>query len=197
MKQEIAIRKYIPANRRNSRAWSVIRCFAALAVCLGLVSGMAACGKDDDEQIQWQLPLTVPPDPHGSEISDALPEWAQQAAGAAHIEALAKDEARSNSMQIAMGDSASAFGINIELLGLARGLRMKSGAYIDDTNVHNPAAFIEVKEDDAVLYRGWLYQEFPEMFGPDLVKVKLLLKSVTFKEAETTDDQQSARSSAG
>ncbi|MDX8411487.1 MAG: DUF2155 domain-containing protein [Mariprofundaceae bacterium] len=168
-----------------------------LAVCLALVSGMAACGKDDGEQIQWQLPLTVPPDPHGAAISDALPEWAQQATGEAYIEALAKDEARSSNMQLSMGGSASAFGINIELLGLARGLRMKSGAYIDDTNVHNPAAFIEVKEGDAVLYRGWLYQEFPEMFGPDLAKVKLLLKSVSLEEAETTDDQQSARSSAG
>lgn len=172
-----------------------IRMSAALAVSLGL--GLAACGKDDGEQIQWQLPLTVPPDPHGSAISDELPEWAQHAVGEAHIEALAKDEARSSDMHVAMGDSASAYGLSIELLGLARGLRMKSGAYIDDANVHNPAAFIEVKEGDVVLYRGWLYQEFPELFGPDLAKAKLLLKAVTFGEARTKEGQQSARSSAG
>ena len=164
---------------------------------LALLVGLTACGKDNDEQIQWQLPLTVPPDPHGATISVELPEWAQQASGAASFEALAKDEGRSVHMEIVMGANASAYGHEIALLGLARGLRMKSGAYIDDADVHNPAAFIEVKEGDAVLYRGWIYQEFPEMFGPDLAKVKLLLKSVTLEETQTKENTQGARSSAG
>jgi len=71
---------------------------------------------------------------------------------------------------------------------LTNGLRLKSGSYIEDENVHNPAAFVEISREDRQVYRGWLYQEFPELFGPDMENWKLSLRGLVIRQDDTQED---------
>ena len=73
-----------------------------------------------------------------------------------------------------------------------------SGTFIEDENVHNPAAFVELTYKGELVYRGWLYQEFPELFGPDTPGWKLWLKAVTVRApSEEGIETQGSLSSAG
>ena len=153
--------------------------FLASVLSLLLLSG---CGSDEPETIKWQLPLTAPDDPHGGQLaSAALPEWAMSAEGDAKIMFLEVSTARVSHLEISSQESKSLKDWDVTLLGLAKGLRTESGTFIDDENVHNPAAFVELIYKGDLVYRGWLYQEFPELFGPDTPGWKLWLKAVTVR----------------
>ena len=168
----------------------------AFALCLSLT----ACGGDESDQIQWQLPLTPPEDPHGAQQTQALPEWVADYQGSAHFMLLETGTARTFEFDLAIGTTSEKQGVTVRLLGLTERLRLKSGSYIEDENVHNPAAYVEISEKGKLIYQGWLYQEFPELFGPDSPDWKLWLKKVDVQllpeDAEDVS-QPSARSSAG
>jgi len=144
---------------------------------------MVGCGQQGAEKIEWQLPLSAPSDPHGARIQQNLPSWAANQMGHASLMLLQKSTARLTPIDLDIGDESETGTIRIRLLGLAKGLRLKAGSYIDDENVHNPAAFVEVSLADKMIYRGWLYQEFPELFGPDMADWKLWLKNISIQFA--------------
>jgi len=160
--------------------WSVV------VFCILLATG---CDQQKSGKIEWQLPLSAPEDPHGAETSQSLPQWATQYQGTATISLLQKSTARVRHVQVMLGDTASLDGVDIRLLGLAEGLRIKSGSYIDDQNVHNPAAFVDVEDHGKEVYRGWLYQEFPELFGPDMADWKVSLEHITIAASPESENQ--------
>ncbi len=179
-------------------SWLGGRRVAVAALILASLLLLLACDGDGSGSIQWQLPLTSPPDPHGAQQSQALPAWAAMNQGSARFMLLQTGTARTFSMQVSSGASAEVQGVRVRLLGLAAHLRMKSGTYIEDENVHNPAAYVEVSEKGRRIYRGWLYQEFPEMFGPDSPNWRLWLKQVHIKPSpDNGTSEPGARSSAG
>jgi len=143
---------------------------------------LAGCGDSGREHIKWQLPLEAPADQHGSEhMASELPAWAANRQGSVEIRMLEKSSTQLFEGRIAMNGKVRLRDLEIRLLGLAQGLRMKSGTFIDDDNVHNAAAFVEISREGRQVYRGWLYQEFPEMFGPDTPDWKVWLKSVSLQ----------------
>lgn len=160
---------------------------------------LSGCDSHDKATIQWQLPLTAPEDPHGGQDDQALlPEWATAVEGNASLMFLQTTTARSFNVDAIKDEKMMFHDWDITLLGLANGLRTQSGAFIDDENVHNPAAFVELSYKGDLIYRGWLYQEFPELFGPDIPGWKLWLKAVTVRApSEEGIEKQGSLSSAG
>jgi len=143
---------------------------------------LAGCDDNSHEKIQWQLPLTAPEDPHGGQSDQSLvPEWAANVEGSAKLMFLHTTTARSFNVEVVKGEKKMFHDWDIQLLGLANGLRIRNGTFIDDENVHNPAAFVELTLKGEPVYRGWIYQEFPELFGPDTPGWKLWLKGVTVR----------------
>ncbi len=151
---------------------------------------LSACDQNEPEEIEWQLPLSAPEDPHGADVSQEMPQWAANAEGSAVIALLEKNTARVYRSRVHIGETISLLGVEIHIMGAASGLRFKSGSYIEDENVDNPAVFVEVTEKGELVYRGWLYKEFPELFGPDSADWKLWLQDLQLKDV-------SARSSVG
>jgi hypothetical protein len=163
--------------------------FAWSAMIL-MVLMLSSCDQQKAQKIQWQLPLATPQDPHGASIQQALPDWAPAVQGSADIAMLHTDTAQVFDVSLsAGGQPVESHGFSIKLLGLAQGLRLKSGAFIDDKNVHNPAAFVEISKDGKVIYRGWLYQNFPELFGPDIAEWKIWAKDISI---QASSDQPSS-----
>ena len=143
---------------------------------------LGACDRQKPEQkIQWQLPMATPQDPHGAGTSQTLPDWARAIHGSVSIAMLHTDTAQTFQVDVGEGKPVTREGFSFRLLGLAQGLRIKGGAFIDDKNVHNPAAFMEISRDGKVIYHGWLYQEFPELFGPDIVDWKIWVKGISIQ----------------
>jgi len=133
------------------------------------------------ESIHWQLPLQSSDDSHAQNHADVLPEWASSESGSIVLTFLHRNTAKVNHMSLSKGDEVYLDGWNVRLLGLAKGLRIQSGKMIDDLSVDNPAAFVELTLDGHLEYRGWLYQDFPELFGLDNPNWKVWLKVVTFR----------------
>jgi len=156
-----------------------------------------ACGQDEKQQIDWQLPFATPNDPHGAATNQLLPQWAEIAVGSAELVLLQKDTARLFTVQLESGRDVDFRDMHFRLLGMADGLRMKSGSYIDDKNVHNPAAFVEISRANRQIYRGWLYQEFPELFGPDMDNWKLWLRRLVIKPIDVEQDGEVSESITG
>lgn len=151
-------------------------------IALALLSLLSGCEGNDKETIQWQLPLTAPEDPHGEQSNqDMVPQWAATVDGGAKLMFLQTTTARTFTVDLVMNEKKMFHDWDITLLGLATGLRTQSGAFIDDENVHNPAAFVDLSLKNEPVYRGWIYQEFPELFGPDTPGWKLWLKAVTVR----------------
>ncbi len=155
-----------------------------IVICCLLLS-LASCGEQESADIEWQLPLTAQEDAHGSDkggVEGEVPVWAVKP-GRATLVLLDKATTHLLEIEIELGTPVPvpAQNIQINLLGLASGLRLQSGSYILGENVHNPAAFVEVVQGEEIIYRGWLYQEFPELFGPDSPDWKLWLKSISFQ----------------
>jgi hypothetical protein len=152
-----------------------------------LLMVLALAGCDDQQKkdhIQWELPMTAPSDPHGTQLDQLVPPaWAAAEKGTATLVFLHKTTTRTDTVELASDQEVEFKGWHVKLLGLARGLQVKSGAFIEGENVHNPAAFVEMAKGNEVVYRGWLYQEFPEMFGPDDSEWKVWLKQVMVRPA--------------
>ena len=157
---------------------------------LAMLLLLAGCEGNDKETIQWQLPLTAPEDPHGEQSDQGLvPEWAALAKGGAKLMFLQTTTARSFTVEVAMNEKKMFHDWDVTLLGLAKGLRTQNGSFIDDENVHNPAAFVELSLKNEPVYRGWIYQEFPELFGPDTPGWKLWLKAATVRAPQEEVEQ--------
>ena len=148
---------------------------------------LAGCGPDEAE-IEWQLPLEKGPDPHSGNIVDPLPKWAMAQHGTAHLIWLEKSTTRRHHITMELGEAAKLAGWDIRLLGLASGLRIYNNTFLNDKNVDNPAAFVEISKGDQGHYRGWLYQEFPELFGMDDPGWKVWLKGITLRPPSNEGD---------
>jgi hypothetical protein len=174
-----------------------LRQFVGRAGLVLFVLVVAGCGQSEQQQIKWQLPLAAPTDPHSATADQPLPPWAGQNLGSADLMLLQKDTARRFDVPLESGKDSDFKDLHLRLLGLADGLRLKSGSYIDDKNVHNPAAFVEISRSDKLIYRGWLYQEFPELFGPDMENWKIWLRGVTIKQAPAVQDNTVPNNTTG
>ena len=149
-----------------------------LLICSLIVSG---CEQKQEHKIEWQLPLGVQESPHGSQNGGTLPAWASSTEGSAELIWLHKDTAKTYSLKIQTGETKVFEGWQVTLLGLASGLRVENKTFHNDKKMHNPAAFVEISRDDKVQYRGWLYQEFPELFGMDNPHWKVWLKMIMLR----------------
>ncbi|OIO67026.1 MAG: DUF2155 domain-containing protein [Zetaproteobacteria bacterium CG1_02_53_45] len=154
-----------------------------LALCAVALLMFSGCEQKQAEQIEWQLPLEAPEDPHGSQNIDAVPDWAVALPGEAELVWLEKSTTKLTSLTVSLGTAAQLGEWDIQLLGLASGLRVKNSAFLNDENVHNPAAFVQLSKDGKVYYRGWLYENFPELFGMDNLEWKVWLKGITLRAA--------------
>jgi len=154
--------------------------FALIAIALLMLS---ACEQQKPEQIQWQLPLDVPVDPHNSSQNVPIPGWAVTRQGEAEFVWLQKTTTRVSHSKLALGGRTTVHGWDIRLLGLASGLRIKNKAFLNDENVDNAAALVEISRDGKTTYRGWLYEKFPELFGLDDPEWKVWLKGITLRPA--------------
>ena len=151
---------------------------------LAIMALLTACEQEQREQIQWQMPLEAPEDPHGSKHSvSTVPDWATALQGEAEVVWLQKNTTRKVSTQTALGGISHVEDWNIQLLGLATGLRVKGGAFMNDENVDNAAALVEIRHKGNIMYRGWLYEKFPELFSMDDPEWKVWLKGITLRPA--------------
>ncbi len=160
---------------------------AKVLLVLSLSMFLTACENEKSKEIEWQLPLSVPDDPHAATAGNALPEWATATEGKATIVFLQKSTARILPVEVSKGSMNYLGNWSIELLGLAKGLRVKGHALIDDESVANPAAFVRLSLQGKVLYEGWLYQDFPELFGMDNSDWKVWVKDVTMPPSSQED----------
>jgi len=143
---------------------------------------LSACEQQKPEQIQWQLPLEVPADPHSSSSQSVpVPDWAVARPGKADLVWLQKTTTHVTHSKLALGGMATVQGWHVRLLGLASGLRVKNKAFLNDKNVDNAAALVEISRDGKIVYRGWLFEKFPELFGLDDPEWKVWLKGITFQ----------------
>jgi len=145
---------------------------------IAVTVSFSACEQQGPEEISWQLPLIAPEDPHGSDVSQVMPDWAASAVGSVDIALLEKNTARLYKANLAVKGESMLLNTEIKVLGAAAGLRLKSGSYINDEKVDNPAVFVEVSEHGKMIYQGWLYKNFPELFGPDSAEWKLWLEDL-------------------
>jgi len=72
-----------------------------LVLCCLIIAG---CGQQQSEQIEWQLPLSAPVDPHGARVQQALPAWLAEQAGHASFVLLQKSTTRLVSMDLDIGN---------------------------------------------------------------------------------------------
>ena len=165
-------------------------------LAISLTFTIAACDGEKAKEIEWQLPLSVPTDPHASNEGDQLPEWATTVQGHAKIVFLEKTTTRINVVELENGSQGMFKNWTFQLQGLAQGLRVKGHTFINDKNVHNPAGFVTLYDGESLMYKGWLYQDFPELFGMDNSRWKVWIKDVTVPPSSQEDDTSSL-SSAG
>ena len=156
---------------------------------------LTSCDVGTDHQIEWQLPIQIPQDPHRLDVALTLPEWIR-GDGEATLTLLEKRTARVYEMKLTVGKSLTFKKIKVTLLGVVSGLRTDGEHYVDDYNVDNPAAFITIYEQETLIYKGWLYQNFPELFGPERYGWTLWLKNITVRPPEN-GKVTSSLSSAG
>ncbi len=174
-----------------------VRHLLSVVLVVAMPLFLNGCDNEKTTQIDWQLPLAAPDDPHGAQADQPLPDWAEQVTGSAELVLLQKDKARLFNVGLESGQEVVFQDMHFRLLGLAEGLRMKSGTYIEDKNVHNPAAFVEISRQGRQVYRGWLYQEFPELFGPDMANWKVSLHGVVITPPEIQTDSDISESITG
>jgi len=142
---------------------------------------LSACEEEKSSKIEWQLPLEAPEDLHGGIQDMMVPEWAAAAEGDAELVWLQKSTTKLFPVRIAQHATLKVEGWDIELLGLANGLRIQNNAFLNDENVDNPAAFVRISRDGTQVYSGWLYAKFPELFGLDDPEWKVWLKGVNVR----------------
>jgi len=167
-----------PTAPHKLHSWLLIPIFLS---ALLLISG---CEQKQSEQIQWQLPLEAPNDPHSIQVSTTpVPEWAIARQGGAEIVWLQKTTTKTFTTGLTLGGGTQLKNLDIQLLGLASGLRLKNNTFLNDENIDNPAALVAIRQNDKLIYRGWLYEKFPELFGMDNPEWKVWLKSITIRPA--------------
>jgi len=143
----------------------------------------ASCEKTEKhESIHWQLPLQSSNDLHTFDNVEEVPQWAESEDGRIVLTFLHRNTAKVIEIPLNKGDDVNFGDWHVRLLGLAKGLRTQSGLMLDDADVDNPAAFVELSFNQEQVYRGWLYLDFPELFGLDNPHWKVWLKDVTFRE---------------
>ncbi len=174
----LRVYRFTPIEGSNPSLSATFVLVGLFLMVLFLCSG---CDNKQENDIQWQLPLQAPEDVHVSDLHAVLPAWAMAREGRVDLVFLHKNTARKSVVSVVKGQSASFQDWEIRVLGLAQGLRVKSGAFLDDKNVHNAAAFVELLRDDKLMYRGWLYLDFPELFGLDDPGWKIWLKDVSIQ----------------
>ncbi len=157
-----------------------LKSLALISVALLMLS---ACEQQKPEQIQWQLPLEAPADPHSSNQNAAIPDWAVARQGEAELVWLQKTTTRVTHTKLTLGGVATIQDWHVRLLGLASGLKVKNKAFLNDENVDNAAALVEISRNGKTVYRGWLFEKFPELFGLDDPEWKVWLKGITFRPA--------------
>jgi hypothetical protein len=138
----------------------------------------SGCEQQKENTIKWQLPLEAPEDMHVSKPDMEVPAWATEMQGKVTLAFLHKNTAQTTHVSVVKGDTADVDGWQVNVLGLASGLRINKGAFLNDESVHNAAAFVELKLKGKLMYRGWLYKEFPELFGLDNPSWKVWLDEV-------------------
>ena len=158
---------------------------ALLTFCMALT--FTACDGEKAKEIEWQLPLSVPADPHASSKGKQLPEWATLVQGNATVVLLEKSTARLFAVTLENGSEAKSNDWTVHLQGLAQGIRIKDHTFINDEQVQNPAGFVTLYYQDTKMYEGWLYQEFPELFGMDNSDWKVWIKDVTMPPSSQED----------
>jgi len=144
----------------------------------------SGCSDTKNNSIHWQLPLPAPTDLHRVKGMEELPDWAAHIEGEATLVFLHRNTAQISEVSILKGEGVGFKDWHVRVLGLAQGLRVQSGSLLNDLTVHNAASFVELSQGGIVMYRGWMYQEFPELFGLDNSNWKVWLKGVTFRETE-------------
>lgn len=157
---------------------SLFASFMPVMALVAVAVSFSACEQQGPEEISWQLPLSAPEDPHRSDVLQVMPDWAASAVGSVDIALLEKNTARLYKANLAVKGETKLLNTEIKVLGAAAGLRLKSGSYINDEKVDNPAVFVEVSEQGKMVYQGWLYKNFPELFGPDSAEWKLWLEDL-------------------
>ncbi len=163
---------------------------------LGLLF-LSACQQQEHHEIQWQLPLDSQHDKHANPEQSPLPDWAKQRQGSIRLLLLNTQTTQKASLELSSEQTAEALHYHITLLGLATGLRWDGKQLSDQQQQDNPAAFIEIQRHNKVLYRGWVYQKFPELFGPDIKGLHLWLKMVKVRAVPQAAVRKSSLSSAG
>ena len=161
------------------------RKYVSLGLLLLSAALVSTACEQQTEQIEWQMPLEAPEDPHGGQQAYVeIPDWATVRLGEAELAWLNKHTTKTQISRTALGGVSKVGDWDVRLLGLASGLRVKNGAFLNDENVDNPAAFVEISLRGKVKYRGWLYEKFPEMFGMDDPDWKVWLKGISIRPAE-------------
>ncbi len=160
---------------------------------LSLAVFLSACDGEKTQEIEWQLPLSVPTDPHASAKAKQLPDWAMNNQGNATVVVLNKATTRIFEVNVQNGSEKKTNDWSIQLQGLAQGLRIKDNTLINDTSISNPAAFVALYYRDTLMYEGWLYQDFPELFGMDNSHWKVWIKDVTMPPSSQEDDNSNKR----
>ncbi|RMH60532.1 MAG: DUF2155 domain-containing protein [Zetaproteobacteria bacterium] len=141
------------------------------------------CDEQPERKIKWHEPLATGNDPHATIHAD-LPDWASKRKGFADLVWLDKSTARTYRYHVPTGEAVKMQGFVVRVLGLASGLRnTSSGTFLDDENVDNPAAFVEISQQGKLRYRGWLYVKFPELFGMDDPLWKVWLEGIKLRPA--------------
>lgn len=182
MIQHKALISHPPCGIVRLRMYKGMKLIRFVVLMLAVAMLFSACDDNSHDKIQWQLPLTAPQDPHGGQSDQSLvPEWASAVEGSVKLMFLKTTTAQAFTIEMIKGEKKMFHDWDIQLLGLAKGLRIQNGTFIEDENVHNPAAFVELSLKNEPVYRGWIYQEFPELFGPDTPGWKLWLKAVTVR----------------
>ena len=163
---------------------------ARLLLMAFLAFATTACDGQKIEEIEWQLPLSVPVYPHASNLGKDLPEWASTKEGHAKVVFLKKSTARTFGVTVENKASQVINGWTVEILGLASGLRIKDKTFINDESISNPAAYLALYQGQKLEYKGWVYQDFPELFGMDNLDWKVWIEDVTMPQVSQETEEK-------
>ncbi|MDQ6975260.1 MAG: DUF2155 domain-containing protein [Mariprofundaceae bacterium] len=141
---------------------------------------LSSCENDNVTQIEWMIPMQPSNDQHTTSALDkTMPDWAEKEGMAIDIMLLSKSRAQTWSYHLTKDVSVKHRNLTIELLGVSQYLRVGAAGYIEDQSVNNPAAFVRIFKHEHIVYEGWLYQEFPELFGLEDPEWQVWLKHVS------------------
>lgn len=127
---------------------------------------ITGCENKNSTQIEWMIPIEPSSDSHTmNTVNQEVPAWAKKPGMAADIILLSKNRAQTWNFHLTAEKIVHHRDVDIELLGTSQHLRFGKNGYIEDPKVINPAAFIRVFKQQHIIYQGWIYRDFPELFG--------------------------------